>query len=64
MVDRYTTSVLTIIAAALVALACQPLMRPTPAFGQRDIVDVRIRGIDDASHLRWEAIRVICQNCR
>ena len=64
MVDRDTTIVLTIIAAALVARAFQPLMRPTPAFGQRDVVEVRIRGIDEASHLRWEAIRVICQNCR
>jgi len=64
MVDRYTKIVLTIIAAALVALAFQSLMRPTPAFGQRDVVDVRIRGIDEASSLRWEAIRVICDNCR
>ncbi|WP_158499847.1 hypothetical protein [Sphingobacterium paucimobilis] len=27
-----------------------------------DVVDVRLRGIDEASNLRWEAIKVEVQN--
>ena len=61
--DLYTKVVLTVIAVALAALAIQPYTLPKRADAQ-GIVDVRIRGIDEAQHLKWEPIRVICENCR
>ena len=64
MVDRYTKVVLTVIAVALVALALQPYTIPKHALAQSGIVDVRIRGIDEAPTLHWEAINVRCENCR
>jgi hypothetical protein len=64
MVDRYTKMILTVIALALVALTIQPYTLPRPATAQGGVVDVRIRGIDEASSLRWEAINVRCENCR
>jgi hypothetical protein len=64
MVDRYTKAVLTIIAVALTVLAVQPYTAPKRAFAfSEGVVDVRIRGIDEASNLRWEPIRVVCENC-
>lgn len=63
MVDTYTKIVLTAIAIALMALAVQPYTLPKDALAQGGVVDVRIRGIDEASHLRWETINVRCENC-
>jgi len=61
-IDLYTKIVLTVIAITLSIMAIRPYTSPRVAEAQ-GIVDVRIRGIDEATHLRWEAIRVICQNC-
>jgi hypothetical protein len=63
MVDRYTKCILTVIALALTALAIQPYT-PRAAIAQGSVVDVRIRGIDEAPHLRWETINVHCDNCQ
>ena len=62
-VDLYTKVVLTVIAVALIILTIQPytVSRASSAY---DVVDVRIRGIDEASNLRWEPIKVVCDNCR
>jgi hypothetical protein len=64
MVDRYTKIILTVIALALLALVVQHYTLPKEASAQGAVVDVRIRGIDEASSLRWEAINVNCVNCR
>jgi hypothetical protein len=66
MVDRYTKIVLTIIAVALTALAIEPYtVAPKRAFAFGEgVVDVRIRGIDEAADLRWEPIHVLCDDCR
>jgi len=61
-VDRYTKIVLTII--ALAALVVQPYTLPRAAIAQGGVVDVRIRGIDEAHNLRWETINVHCENCQ
>ena len=61
-IDLYTKIVLTVIAVALVALAVQPYTMPKAADAQ-EIVDVRIRGIDESPYLFWEAINVHCVNC-
>ena len=61
MVDWYTKLILTIIAIALIALAVQPYIMPNQARAQwtsGDTIDVRIRGIDEARHLRWEPLPV------
>jgi hypothetical protein len=64
-IDFYTKILLTIIAVSLTVIAFRPFASPNLAEAQSGgVVDVRIRGIDEASNLRWEAIRVICENCR
>jgi hypothetical protein len=63
-VDRYTKIVLTIIALALMALVVQPYTLPRAAVAQGGVVDVRIRGIDEAPHFHWETINVHCDNCQ
>jgi hypothetical protein len=63
--DFYTRVMLTIIAVSLAGIAFRPFTSPNTAEAQpRGVVDVRIRGIDEASNLRWEAIRVICEKCK
>jgi hypothetical protein len=64
MTDRYTQTILTVTALALIALVIRPYTLPMPALAQGGVVDVRIRGIDEASNLRWETINVNCENCR
>ena len=44
MVDGYTKVMLTVIAAALVALVLRPYVEPRQVQAQGGIVDVRIRG--------------------
>lgn len=64
-IDLYTKIVLTIIASSLVALVMQPSTIPLPASAQPlSVMDVRIRGIEVAPTLRWEAIHVVCDNCK
>lgn len=64
-IDLYTKIVLTIIASSLVALVVQPSTIPLPASAQPlSVMDVRIRGIEVAPTLRWEAIHVVCDNCK
>ena len=64
-IDLYTKSVLTVIAVSLSLIAVRPyIVAPSAEAQSGGVVDVRIRGIDEASNLRWEAIRVICENCR
>ena len=48
MVDRYTKSVLTIIAAALILIAFQNALRPSSAQNALEIQKVKI--CDDATH--------------
>lgn len=91
--DKYTKTILTIIAICLIVIAFRgvdflpeakasnsnnklPLKNntkyglvPTNEDGSinvrlksNDIIDVRLRGIDEASNLRWEAIKVEVQN--
>jgi hypothetical protein len=59
MIDTYTKVVLTIIAIALMTLAIRPYTLPKDAWA-RDVVDVRIVGIDTASSLGWQSIQVAC----
>jgi hypothetical protein len=64
-IDLYTKIVLTIIAISLVALVMQPSTLPGPASAQPlSVMDVRIRGIEVAPTLRWEAVHVVCDNCK
>lgn len=64
-IDLNTKIVLTIIASSLVALVVQPSTIPLPASAQPlSVMDVRIRGIEVAPTLRWEAIHVVCDNCK
>ncbi|MFQ5915642.1 MAG: hypothetical protein ACE5JS_20925 [Nitrospinota bacterium] len=65
-VDLYTKVVLTVIALALTVLALQPYILANRADAQnsREIVDVRIRSIEQTVRLPWEPIRVRCENCR
>jgi len=64
-IDLYTKIVLTIIASSLVALVVQPSTIPLPASAQPlSVMDVRIRGIEVAPTLWWEAIHVVCDNCK
>ena len=60
-IDVYTKIVLTIIAACLVLLVLKAYNVVTPAYAA-DVVDVRIRGIDEAGHLRWEDLPVKINN--
>ncbi len=63
--DFYMRVMLTIIAVSLAVIAFRPFISPNIAGAQAGgVVDVRIRGIDEAANLRWEAIRVICENCK
>ena len=57
--DVYTKVFLTVIAAALVALAIQPYTLPPPARAQGDIVDVRIADIA-GRFLHWGSLNVRC----
>ena len=64
-IDLYTKIILTIIAISLVALVMQPSTIPVTASAQPlSVMDVRIRGIEVAPTLRWEAIHVVCDNCK
>jgi hypothetical protein len=64
-VDLYSKIVLTVIAISLVVLAVQPSTMPLTASAQPlSVMDVRIRGIEVAPTLRWEAIHVVCDNCK
>ena len=64
-IDLYTKIVLTIIAVSLVALAVQPSTTPITANAQPlSVMDVRIRGIESAPTMRWDAIHVVCDNCK
>ena len=64
-VDLYTKIVLTIIALSLFALVMLPPANPLTASAQPlSVMDVRIRGIEVAPTLRWEAIHVVCGNCK
>ena len=64
-IDLYTQIVLTIIAISLVALVMQRSTIPVTASAQPlSVMDVRIRGIGVAPTLRWEAIHVLCDNCK
>ena len=64
-IDLYTKIVLTIVAISLVALVMQPSTLPVPASAQPlSVMDVRIRGIEVAPTLRWEAVHVVCDNCK
>jgi len=64
-IDLYTKIVLTIIAISLVALVMQPSSVPVTASAQPlNVMDVRLRGIEVAPTLRWEAIHVVCDNCK
>ena len=63
--DAYVKTILTVIATCLVWMCLRDISFVDRAFagrlGKNDIVDVRIRGIDEAPHLRWEAIKVEIQ---
>ena len=64
-IDLYKKIALTIIAISLVALVMQPSTLPVPASAQPlSVMDVRIRGIEVAPTLRWEAVHVVCDNCK
>jgi len=64
-IDLYTKIVLTIIAILLFTLVMQRYSIPVTASAQPlSVMDVRIRGIEVAPTLRWEAIHVVCDNCR
>ena len=56
-IDPYVKVVLTVIAVCLVVIAFKPVF-VTEAEAQGQVVDVRIVGIDEAQHLRWESIPV------
>jgi hypothetical protein len=63
-IDLYTKIVLTVIAISLLALVMKPSILPVAANAQPvSVMDVRIRGIEVAPTLRWEAIHVVCDNC-
>lgn len=63
--DLYTRFVLTVIALLLSILVMQPSTTPIPAHAQPlSLMDVRIRGIELAPSMRWEAIHVVCDNCK
>ena len=63
--DLYTKIILTIIAVLLFALVMQPSTIPVTANAQPlNVMDIRIRGIEVAPTLRWEAIHVVCDNCK
>ena len=61
--DLYTKIVLTVIAVCLVIMVVGRTNIVSMAnAGAGDPVPVVIRGIDEASHLRWEAIKVEVTN--
>lgn len=63
--DLYTKIVLTVIAISLVVLALHPSTIPVTASAQPlSMMDVRIRAIEVTPNLRWEAIHVVCDNCK
>ena len=63
--DLYTKIVLTIIAVLLLALVMHPSTIPVTASAQPlSVMDVRIRAIELAPAMRWEAIHVVCDNCK
>lgn len=63
--DLYTKIVLTVIAILLFALVMQPSTIPVTVSAQPlSLMDVRIRGIEVAPTMRWEAIHVVCDNCK
>ena len=64
--DLYTKIVLTVIAILLLALVMQPSTIPVTVSAQPliSVMDVRIRGIEVAPTMRWEAIHVVCDNCK
>jgi hypothetical protein len=64
-IDLYTKIVLTIIAISLFALVIKPPTIPVTASAQPlSVMDVRIRGIEATPTLPWEAIHVVCDNCK
>ena len=64
-IDLYTKIVLTIIAISLFALVMKPATIPITASAQPlSVMDVRIRGIEATPTFRWEAIHVVCDNCK
>ena len=64
--DAYVKTILTVIATCLVWICLRDISFVDRAYanqlGKKDIVDVRIRGIDEAPHLLWEAIKVKIEN--
>jgi len=63
MVDRYTRFILTIIAACLVIIVVRDIPIVSKALAQAalyrgDTLPVTIRGIDECSSCRWEALPV------
>src|SRR5262249_32866662 len=63
--DLYTKIVLTVIAFLLFILVMQPSTTPIPPHTQPlSLMDVRIRAIELAASMRWEAIHVVCDNCK
>ena len=63
--DLYTRTVLTVIAILLFILVMQPSTTPIPASAQPlSVMDVRIRGIEATPALPWNAIHVVCDNCK
>jgi hypothetical protein len=63
--DLYTKIVLTVIAILLFAIVMQPSTTPVTASAQPlSVMDVRIRGKEVAPTQRWEAIHVVCDNCK
>jgi len=63
--DLYTRIVLTVIAFLLFILVMQPSTTPIPAHAQPlSLMDLRIRAIELAPSQSWEAIHVVCDNCK
>ena len=63
MIDRYTKTVLTIIAALLAIIVIRDIPLVATTFAQAglykgDTVAVTIRGIDECSSCRWESLPV------
>jgi hypothetical protein len=61
MTDRYTKTVLTVIAACLLWI-CLRDVAPVPAYAQtdrgREVVKVQLVSIDESPTLLWEALPV------